>query len=208
MVQKKEDAGALPIVQQPNKVLRKKSISVDIGDIKSARIQKLIAAMRYTLAHTENGVGLAAPQVGESLRIFLASEEAKMINNREHLTKSRQRIDTDEKKSRDWHYYVYINPMIKKISRRSLDDAEGCLSVKEKFGIVKRAEKITVEAYDEKGVKFVRGASRFFARVLQHELDHLEGVLFIDKAELLEPAPPRVAHAMPTRLSDRQATSP
>lgn len=205
MAQKKQDASTLPIVQQPNNVLRKKATPIDIGDIKNTRIQKLIAAMKSTLAHTENGVGLAAPQVGESLRIFLASEEAEMIDDREHLNKSRQEIGANEKKSREWHYYVYINPVIKKISRRSLDDAEGCLSVKEKFGMVKRAEKITVEAYDEKGVKFVRGASRFFARVLQHELDHLEGVLFIDKAELLEPSSRHVAHAMPTRLPDRQA---
>lgn len=194
MIQKKYDASALPIVQQPNKVLRKKAISVEVGDIKSPRIQKLIATMRFTLAHTENGIGLAAPQVGESLRIFLASEEAEMIDDREHFTKNRQEIGAEEKKLREWRYYVYINPVIKKISRRSLDDAEGCLSVKEKFGMVKRAEKITVEAYDEKGIKFMRGASRFFARVLQHELDHLEGVLFIDKAKLLEPASRRAVH--------------
>ena len=102
-----------------------------------------------------------------------------------------------KKKIREWRSYVYINPVIKKTSRRSLDDAEGCLSVKDTFGMVKRAEKITVEAYDEKGVKFMRGASRFFARVLQHELDHLEGILFIDKAELMEPVPHRARHAMP-----------
>lgn len=214
MAQKKQDASILPIVQQPNKVLRKKAAPIYLGDIKNARIQKLIAAMRSTLAHTENGVGLAAPQVGESLRIFLASEEAEEIDNREHLNKSRQEIGADEKKLREWRYYVYINPVIKKISRRSLDDAEGCLSVKDKFGMVKRAEKITVEAYDEHGIKFIRGASRFFARVLQHELDHLEGVLFIDKAELLEPIPHRAAHVTPTdplrqsnHEASRQATS-
>ena len=188
MVQKTHEADPLPIVQQPNKVLRKKAVPIDLDDIKSARIQKLIRAMKATLGRTQNGVGLAAPQVGESLRIFLASEEAETINDREHLTKNRQEMDVNEKISRQWHYYVYINPVVKKISRRLIDDAEGCLSVKDKFGMVKRTEKITVQAYDEHGKKFIRGASRFFARVLQHELDHLEGVLFIDKAELLDSA--------------------
>ena len=61
------------------------------------------------------------------------------------------------------------------------EDAEGCLSVPKKYGVVVRHEKITVEAYDETAKKITRGSSRFFARVMQHELDHLEGVLFIDK---------------------------
>jgi peptide deformylase len=71
------------------------------------------------------------------------------------------------------------------LSRKKVDGSEGCLSVPGKFGIVRRNEKITVEALDENGKKITRGAANFFARVLQHELDHLEGILFIDKAKIL-----------------------
>mgnify|MGYP001564786565 CR=1 FL=1 len=84
---------------------------------------------------------------------------------------------------REWKYYVFINPVVKNISKKKQDSSEGCLSIPGKFGFVKRHEKITVKAYDETGRKITRGASRFFAKVLQHELDHLQGILFIDKAE-------------------------
>lgn len=136
--------------------------------------------MKETLKSTPDGVGLAAPQIGVSLRIFIASEEAEEIDRTR-----RKRRDEDKKpyEEREWKYYVYINPMIKNIARKKIEDSEGCLSVRGKYGIVKRHEKITVEAYDEFGKKFTRGASKFFARVLQHELDHLEGTLFIDKAD-------------------------
>ena len=73
--------------------------------------------------------------------------------------------------------------MVKKLSKSKIEYPEGCLSVPGQFGFVKRSEKITVEAYDEAGKKFIRGASKFYARVIQHELDHLNGVLFIDKVE-------------------------
>ena len=99
MEQKKHDEKLLPIVQQPHKILRKKAAPIPIGDITSARIQKLIAAMRSTLAHTENGVGLAAPQVGESLRMFLVSEEVEAIDNGALTRESARAMDADEKKN-------------------------------------------------------------------------------------------------------------
>ena len=83
---------------------------------------------------------------------------------------------------REWKYYVFINPKVLNKSRVRIDRMEGCLSVPQKFGDVKRHEKITIEVHDETGRKFTRGVSKFFARVVQHELDHLEGILFVDKA--------------------------
>lgn len=144
--------------------------------------------MKETLRNTEDGVGLAAPQVGESFRIFLVSEEAEYIDNKK-LPEGEERKPEDsstgseQRKKRDWKHFVYINPIVKKISRSKIEYPEGCLSVPGRFGYVKRSEKITVEAYDETGKKFTRGASKFFARVIQHELDHLNGILFIDKVE-------------------------
>lgn len=154
-------------------------------EITSNDIQKLIRNMKSTLRVTPEGVGLAAPQVGRSLRIFIVSEESEEINKTERQWR-RDRIARNEGKPyevRQWRYDVYINPAVKNRSRKKYEDAEGCLSVQGKYGTVERHEKITVEAYDERGKKFTRGATRFVARVIQHELDHLGGILFIDKVE-------------------------
>lgn len=189
----------VPIVKEPNKVLRKRAAEVTLTSIKTRKIQGLILNMKETLKNTPDGVGLAAPQVRESLRIFIVSEEAKEIDKAEKEGWEQRRNENGkpsfakasggEKKpyeEREWKYYVFINPVVKKKSQRKMSGSEGCLSVPGKFGEVKRTEKITVEAYDEHGKKFTRGVSKFFARVIQHELDHLEGILFIDKAGKLQ----------------------
>lgn len=185
-----------PIVKIPHKVLRRKAVEVPIRNIPTSQIQRLISQMKETLKNTPDGVGLAAPQIGESLRIFIVSEEAEEIDKAEKNGWKRRRNENGkpsfakamegEKKpyeEREWKYYVFINPEVKNISKKKQDSSEGCLSIPGKFGFVKRHEKITVEAHDETGKKLTRGASRFFAKVLQHELDHLQGILFIDKAE-------------------------
>ncbi len=142
--------------------------------------------MKETLKGTSDGVGLAAPQVGKSLRLFIVSDEAEEIDRlKDTKPDSQNNIASTKTKPypiRDWHYYVFINPHIITTSRKKIDGPEGCLSVPGVFGTIKRQEKITVRAIDEYGKKFTRGASRFFARVIQHELDHLEGNLFIDSA--------------------------
>lgn len=177
---------ALPIVKEPNPVLRKKSRDIAVGDIKSKKIQDLIAAMKITLKGTPDGVGLAAPQVGENLRLFIISDEAEEIDRaetaRRKSKKERPPNDIKPYPVRDWHYYVFVNPQVATGSQKKVDGSEGCLSVPGVFGAIKRREKITVQALDENGKKFMRGESRFFARVMQHELDHLEGILFIDHA--------------------------
>ena len=182
---------ALPIVKNPHKTLRKKSLPVPIVNIVSPKIQELISDMKEVLRSTADGVGLAAPQVGRSLRIFIVSEEAEEIDKavdkgweRRH-PQTQAKIEEKPYEKREWKYYVFINPEVKNTSRKKIDGPEGCLSVPGKFGEVRRREKITVEAHNEHGKKFTRGASRFFARVIQHELDHLEGMLFVDKADKL-----------------------
>ncbi len=184
-----EEKNAIPIVKNPHSILRKHAKHVLVADIASPHIQELISAMKAALAATPDGVGLAAPQVGKSLAIFIVSEEAKEIDKAEEKGWERRRKNETELVQekpyapREWKYYVFVNPVVKNTSQKKTGGPEGCLSVPGTFGVVARHEKITVSAYDEHGKKFTRGASRFFARVMQHELDHLDGVLFIDKAK-------------------------
>ena len=181
-------AKVVPIIKEHSTILRRESEALDIKDIKTPKIKRLISGMKETLKNTVDGVGLAAPQVGESLRIFIVSEEAEEIDRIEKGKKDPPQNYEEIRKKKDWKNYVFINPVVKNTSKNQLERAEGCLSVPGRYGIVKRSEKIMVEAYDENGKKFTRGASGFVARVIQHELDHLKGTLFIDKAKkILEP---------------------
>ncbi len=181
------------IIHIPNPTLRQTAKEVLVADISTSKIRKLIVEMKKTLQKTPDGVGLAAPQVDESLQIFIVSEEAEEIDrtdpDRKRLKKKDGTLERGERpyEQRDWKYYVFINPIVKNVSKSKVEGPEGCLSVPGKYGNVVRHEKITVQAYDENGKKFTRGTSHFFARVMQHELDHLKGTLFIDKAyDILE----------------------
>lgn len=166
------------IPHEQNPALRKAAREVPLSDIQSKRIQNLITEMRSLLEKEEYGVALAAPQVGESLKIFVVSPEA--------MEKRVKRYgDTGEAKSDPKEEVVYINPVIKKTSRGKTLKHEGCLSVRGKWGRVPRAEKVTLEAYNEKGERCLRGASGLLAHIFQHEMDHLEGILYIDKAKEL-----------------------
>lgn len=161
-----------------NPVLRKIAQEIPIADIKSKAIQTLIKDMRALLAKEEYGVALAAPQVGEPVRIFIVSGRA--------LARDARNAPDEPKKVEDVvppvPDQIYINPVLVKTSRGKKDKHEGCLSLRGKWGTVPRAEKALIEAYDEKGTRFTRGASGFLAHVFQHEMDHLEGILYTDKA--------------------------
>ncbi|MDP3785005.1 MAG: peptide deformylase [bacterium] len=188
----------LAIIQEPHKTLRKKARELAPIEIKSKKIQKLIRDMSETLRAIEVGIGLAAPQVGKSLRIFLVSEEA--MHKRKlpadlpaegsPQAGSPKSIQAGPPKSKGFggKHLVFINPKITKTSKKKNLLVEGCLSVSAEgsgkliYGQVERFEKLTVEAQDASARKFTRGASELFAQVLQHELDHLNGTLFIDKA--------------------------
>lgn len=186
----------MPIIKEPHAVLRQQAHDIPISDIGSKKIQNLIVAMKETLKSTPDGVGLAAPQIGESVRIFIVSEEAEEIDRAQVIQRNHNdiplaQIVQNEKpyQMREWCYYVFINPHAISKSRKKIDGTEGCLSVPGVFGTIKRHEKITMQGYDEYGKKFIRGKSRFFARVMQHELDHLNGTLFIDHAtHLIKPS--------------------
>ena len=175
----------LDIIQEPNKILRAKAEIVNPEKIQLGELKKLILDMSDTLYSIDVGVGLAAPQIGRNLQIFLVSEEAALTK------RNQEKPDLEElkksKASQKWKHLVFINPKIIKSSKKRNILPEGCLSVNDPkgriiFGKVPRAEKITVEALDQNGKKIKIGAKGLFAQVIQHEFDHLNGVLFIDRA--------------------------
>ncbi|MDP3762609.1 MAG: peptide deformylase [bacterium] len=175
----------LHILQEPHRLLRAEAKEIPQAKIKSPAVQKLIRDMAQTLKALEVGIGLAAPQVGKSLRLFLVSKEALVAKRDKKLDLEKLK---ESKASRDFGHLVFINPKIIKTSRRKNLLSEGCLSVSDPaghlvFGRIRRFDKVTIQAYDEKGQKFIRGASGLLSQVLQHETDHLEGALFTDGAE-------------------------
>ena len=177
------------ILQRENKILRTKAKKVD--DFKFPEIKTLIKKMAEAMFAEPDGIGIAAPQIGKSLRIFLVAKDA-AVKNAEELRSSTSDVKsqkTSDVLPRKKEYLVFINPVIKNTSSKKGKDTEGCLSVRGYYGEVARPEKITVEYFDESGKKHTRGASGLFARVIQHELDHLEGILFTDKAKNIKHFP-------------------
>ncbi len=173
------------IVQKEHPALRAVAQEIPKSEIGSARLRTLIAEMKKLLAKEEYGVALAAPQVGESLRLFVVSGSA--VTKRERTSAKRDVKNESSPQATSYKLQanldqVYINPILTKLSRGKKEKHEGCLSVRGKWGMVPRAEKATITAYDEHGKKFTRGASGLLAHIFQHEMDHLDGVLYIDKA--------------------------
>jgi len=159
------------IVQKDDQSLRQIAKLVPLELIASSEIKKLLKEMSDALAAEADGVALAAPQVGKSWRIFIVS--GKVID--------------EEKPPVD---LVFINPEIKKRSKVKAELEEGCLSVRWIYGQVKRATRVTIEAYNKQGKKFTHHASGLLAQIFQHEMDHLSGTLFTDKATNLQEVRP------------------
>ena len=181
------------ILQQSEKVLRHIAHEVHLTDIKSKKIQTILKEMSASLKSQSDGVAIAAPQIGYSLRIFVVSGK---ILRPEFLGRglsqgdgprgsaARPLADSDPVRGvpavKD---LVFINPKISKLSRTKEWVPEGCLSVRWLYGMTFRSKKATITAYDEHGKKFTRGASGLLAQIFQHETDHLNGILFIDHAK-------------------------
>jgi peptide deformylase len=149
----------MEIVKYPDPLLRKVSEPIEVID---NNIRKLAQNMIDTM-YNSNGVGLAGPQVGVLKRIVI--------------------IDSSPSEEPDPK--IYINPVIEKKSGSQIGD-EGCLSVPEIYARVKRADKVSVYAQDLEGNELEIEAEGLEARAFQHEIDHLDGILFIDKVGLLE----------------------
>jgi peptide deformylase len=178
------------ILQKDNKVLREIAQEIPLAQIKSVRIQKILKEMSLSLKSQNDGVAIAAPQIGYSLRIFVVAGK---IFAKDFLKEKKLEIETEIKEnnsSKDKEEVlkdiVFINPEISKLSRDKEWVPEGCLSVRPWYGKTHRSKKATVTAYDENGKKFTRGASGLLAQIFQHETDHLNGILFIDHAKDLK----------------------
>jgi len=160
------------IVQKGNPVLGQKASAIPVDDINKPKIKTVIEDMKRVLAECDDGLALAAPQIGQALRIFI-------ITGKLFATEGQNRPDL-----------VFINPKLIKTSSKTKLMEEGCLSVRWLYGKVKRAEKATVEAYNEQGQKFQLSGSNLLAQIFQHEIDHLDGILFDSKAcDLFEAGP-------------------
>lgn len=155
----------LKVARMGHPVLRQKARPLDRQELKSAAFQQFIDDMIETM-HEYAGVGLAAPQVHRSLRVFVA-----------HLD-SDGRAETDP--------IAIINPQIDVIGTDTLEGWEGCLSIPDIRGLVPRAAEIKVSALDRHGKRLELGVRDFPARVIQHETDHLDGILFFDRMRSFE----------------------
>ncbi|MFZ2072262.1 MAG: peptide deformylase [Minisyncoccia bacterium] len=167
------------IVQKEDKVLRQNAKEILVKEIQTPKIQKIIKEMSASLKSQNDGVAIAAPQIGYSLRIFVVSGKIfdKDFIRGEGLPTEKKQVPKD---------LIFINPKISKLSREKEWLPEGCLSVRWLYGKTYRSKKATVTAYDENGKKIMRGASGLLAQIFQHETDHLNGTLFIDHAKDLK----------------------
>jgi peptide deformylase len=177
---------AKKILQVKEKVLHKKTYEVSLDEIKKTKIKKIIKEMSFSLVSQSDGVAIAAPQIGYSLRIFVVS--GKIFSKNFNRSENEKLLQDDKMKVED---LIFINPKISKLSKEKEWLPEGCLSVRWLYGKVLRSKKATVTAYDQNGKKFTRGASGLLAQIFQHETDHLDGILFIDKAKDLREEPPK-----------------
>ena len=174
------------ILQQKEKVLREIAREVPVSDIKTKKIQAILKEMSSALLSQDDGVAIAAPQIGYSLRIFVVSGKIfsdDFVESREERLLNENNVIKSAEKKEKIKDLVFINPKISKLSRDKEWVPEGCLSVRWLYGNTFRSKKATVTAYDENGKKFVRGASGLLAQIFQHETDHLVGTLFIDHAK-------------------------
>lgn len=130
-------------------------------------VKKLLKDLRQAIATYKvdgfTAVAIAAPQIGVSKRMFIIEDQSG----------EEDRLPT----------VIAINPRFTKQSKKSHVVGEGCLSIPDRYGLVRRSTNVTLEAIDENGVPYTRGAGGLLAQIMQHETDHLDGILFIDRAE-------------------------
>jgi peptide deformylase len=162
----------LKIVQAGEAVLRERARPLAPEEIRNAEIQQLIEWMRETMRDAP-GVGLAAPQVGLSVQLAVIEDRADLqraITPERLLERGRRPVP----------FHVIVNPRIS-LEGNTVDFFEGCLSVAGFSALVPRAVRARVECLDEKGQPISIAAEGWYARILQHEIDHLQGMLYVDR---------------------------
>ena len=161
------------IVQAGNPILRQRALSLTVEQIRSREIQKLIESMRECM-HEAPGVGLAAPQVGLALHLAV-------IEDREDYHKDVSEALLQERERKPVPFHVIVNPVLEEVGDEKAEFFEGCLSLSGFSALVPRARAVRVSCLDERGEAKVIEASGWYARILQHEVDHLNGTLYIDR---------------------------
>jgi peptide deformylase len=165
----------LKVARMGHPVLRTRARTVDPSQIRAPRFQQLIDDMFETMKEY-HGVGLAAPQVHESVRLFVCGFAPPQPDEDDETVHQDDQVPL----------MAMINPEIIPVGREVIEDWEGCLSIPDIRGRVPRACQISVRAYDRTGKRVELRAGGFTARVIQHETDHLDGVLFLDRMESFE----------------------
>lgn len=164
----------LPIVHAGEPVLRQQARALSPQEIRSKEIQKLIEHMRETMREAP-GVGLAAPQIGLSLQLAV-------IEDRKQYHKEITPEQLALRERRPVPFHVVVNPRIRIVEEdRIAEFFEGCLSLPGYFALVPRSRSVRVECLDQRGNPKTIEASGWYARILQHEIDHLHGNLYIDR---------------------------
>jgi len=163
----------LKIVQAGHPVLRKMGQQLSKDEIRSPQIQQLIELMRTTMREAP-GVGLAAPQVGVSIQLAVIEDPEEYLA---HL--SQAQLDATQRSAVPFH--VIINPKLTLLGESQATFFEGCLSVEGYQAIVDRALDVRVECLNERGEEITINAHGWYGRILQHEIDHLNGTLYIDR---------------------------
>jgi len=154
----------LPRTKFGNPILRAKAKTVPLSELKTKRFKNLVEQMFYTMKRAD-GMGLAAPQIGKSMRLFVVQiSPTKFRPNLKPLPKT-----------------VAVNPKIVKKSKETEDDWEGCLSCPSIRGKVPRSKRVTAIYYDEFGKKKTVNLEGLQARLFQHEIDHLNGNVYVDR---------------------------
>jgi peptide deformylase len=165
----------LKIVEVGDPVLRELARPLTPEEIRGATVGALIELMRETMRDAP-GVGLAAPQIGESVQVAV-------IEDRAEYQQGQAKEELAARGRAPVPFHVIINPRLEVLEQGPATFAEGCLSVSGYLAQVPRALSVRVEALDHRGQPVTIEASGWYARILQHEIDHLNGTLYIDRME-------------------------
>jgi peptide deformylase len=163
----------LTIVQAGEPVLRKPARLLRPNEIRSREIRELIEQMKEAM-YAAPGVGLAAPQIGQNLQLAV-------VEDRQEYTKDWSPQQLADRERNVVPFHVIINPKIALLGDERIEFFEGCLSLPNLMALVPRARKVRVQCMDEQGEPKVIEAGGWYARILQHEIDHLGGTMYVDR---------------------------
>jgi peptide deformylase len=170
---REETALILPIAQVGEPVLRQPARPLRPNEIRSREIRELMASMKETM-YDAPGVGLAAPQIGRNLQLAV-------IEDRKDYTKDWTPEQLADRERTVVPFHVIINPKLTLLGDEKVEFFEGCLSLNGLMALVPRSRRVRVDCLDENGEPRVIEASGWYARILQHEIDHLGGTVYVDR---------------------------